>query len=354
MRNRRDQRDVACHRDPVDWPSLPRHANEPTIQYTHRVRAEEGVAVTLDLSYNREQVALQRSIAGHCERSGLGPLAASSVGLPVGFWAGLAELGVLGLGTVEGGGGPVDIAAGMETLGFFAAPGPLVSTFHAGALLDHAAMSAVARGTNFVSVGAGSTFPWAPIASQFVEIDGQEAWLVSIDPFEEVSTTAREPWGVGSPRRLQPLGDASRANAIAEVAIAAYLIGAGHRLIDQAAEYARDRHQFGKPIATFQAVSHPLAQLSTRLGASRVLCRGAAQRLEDRTYDAHRSAAVARVSAVGSASDTGYAVHQIYGAMGFTREGPVATFSHRIRQVGCLPPGVRTSRSRVLDGVANL
>jgi len=275
--------------------------------------------------------------------------------MPPGYWDGLAELGVLGLGTHEGGGGAVDIAAGMETLGSFAAPGPLVGTFHAGALLDDTSMRDVASGKHFVSVGTGTTYPWSPVASHILEIRGDDAWLVAADGLEAVWTTAREQWGSGTPQQLDHIGNARRANAIAEIAIAAYLVGAAQQLIDQAAAYSRDRHQFGKPIATFQAVSHPLAQLSVRVAASRVLCRSAAQRLDDAPEHnddlAIRSAAVARVSAYESACDTAYAVHQIYGAVGFTREGPVASYSHQIRQVGCLPPSVRSSRSRVIEHI---
>lgn len=315
--------------------------------------------MTLDLSYNSEQTALQRSIGGLCGRLGLGPRYVPTHEMPAGYWDGLAELGVLGLGTHDGGGGPVDIAAAMETLGSFAAPGPLVGTFHAGALLDDASMRGVASGQHFVSVGTGTTYPWAPVATHVVEIRGDDAWLVAPDGLSAVSTTAREQWGTGSPRELEHLGNACRANGVAEIATAAYLVGAAQQLIDEAATYTRDRHQFGKPIATFQAVSHPLAQLSVRVAASRVLCRSAAQRLDDAPEhdddSAVRSAAVARVSAYESAIDTAYAVHQVYGAVGFTREGPVAAYSHQIRQVGCLPPSLRSSRARVIQhiGITN-
>ncbi|HRE00213.1 MAG TPA: acyl-CoA dehydrogenase family protein, partial [Ilumatobacteraceae bacterium] len=132
-------------------------------------------------------------------------------------------------------------------------------------------------------------------------------------------------------------------------AIAAYLVGAASELLRLATEYARDRVQFNRPIATFQAVSHPLATASTRLNASRILARRAAQHVDADRDDAPASAATARLSAVGSASAIASQAHQLFGAMGFTLEGPVAHLSHRIRQVGLLAPDQRRSRALVVD-----
>lgn len=304
--------------------------------------------MSLDLSYSAEQVALQTSIATFCDRSGLGPLYTVHEALPDGFWAGLAEIGVLGLGTEQVGGGPLEIAAAMETLGSFGAPGPLVGTFTAGALLDPDEMRPFASGTSMVSVGDGTTYPWAPRAACFIELGQKEAWLVQPGEITPVETTAGEPWGRVDGTRTRSLGPAENAGALAEIAIAAFLVGAGTKLLRDTVDYARERKQFGKPIATFQAVSHPLAQASTRLTASKILCRGAAQRLDDGAGGAHTATATARVSAIGSATAMAYLAHQVFGAMGFTQEGPVAHLSHRIRQVGMLPPRLADSRERVL------
>lgn len=308
----------------------------------------------LELSYGDEQVALQESLAGFCEHAGLGPRYAIDDPLPPDFWSGIADIGVLGLGTDEGGGGVLEIAAAMETLGSYGAPGPLVGTFTAGALLDADRFRAIASGAELVSVGDGVAFPWAPRASHFIELHHDEAFLVEPGDIDDVMTTAGEPWGRLHPTRVESLGSAAVAAARAEVAIAAYLVGAADRLLTDSAEYARDRRQFGKQIATFQAVSHPLAQLSTRLAASRILCRGAAQRLEDDTKHAVSAASTARVSAVASATEMAYRAHQVFGAMGFTIEGPVAHLSHRIRQFGMLPPRLSDARERVLDRIPAL
>jgi hypothetical protein len=306
--------------------------------------------LNLKLSYDDEQLALQDSIDGYCKRAGTGPLFAVDDPLPGSFWSGLASLGVLYLGTDIGGGGVLEIAAAMETLGKHGAPGPLVGTFCATALLADDEIERVGSGDALVSVGQDRLFPWAPVASLFVEVAGVEAWLVEPGgAIDRLETTGNEPWGYIEPVRVRLLGDARRALSLTQVAAAAYLVGAAQELVDLAAEYARDRVQFSKPIATFQAVSHPLAAVSVRLNASRILARGAAQRLDSNDIGADAAAATARLSAIGSAMATAYQVHQLFGAMGFTVEGPVGHLSHRIRQVGLLPPNQNYSHELVLD-----
>jgi alkylation response protein AidB-like acyl-CoA dehydrogenase len=306
--------------------------------------------VSLQLDYDDEQVALQDSIDGYCRRSGTGPLFACRDELPAGFWDGLAALGVLGLGTESGGGGALEIAAAMETLGGHGVPGPLVGTFTAAALLGADNVESITTGETLVSVGSRDLFPWAPLASIFIEIDGEAAWLLeSPTSIEPLDTTGNEPWGRFVSTRLESLAGAERALALADIAIAAYVVGAAGELLDLGAEYAGDRVQFNKPIATFQAVSHPLAVAWTRVNASRIIARGAADKLDRGAVDAASAAATARLSATASATAVAYQAHQLFGAMGFTEEGPVAHLSHRIRQVGMLPPDQSRARDLVLQ-----
>lgn len=308
--------------------------------------------MALKLAYDDEQLALQASIEGFCARAGTGPLFTLEDPLPAGFWDGLAELGVLGLGTVRGGGGALEIAAAMETLGARGAPGPLVGTFTAAAVLADDEIDAVAHGAVLVSVGQAGLFPWAPQAGIFFEAVSDTLFRVDVDDgFEVVDTTGNEPWGRCRPTRRTEVDGAPGALARADVAIAAYVVGAAQELLDLGADYARDRVQFKKPIATFQAVSHPLAVASMQVNASRVLTRGAAQKLDAGADDAASAAATARLSAVASATAAAYQAHQLYGAMGFTQEGPVAHLSHRIRHAGLLPPEQSRARDLVLQSL---
>ncbi|MCY3616214.1 MAG: acyl-CoA dehydrogenase family protein [Acidimicrobiaceae bacterium] len=308
--------------------------------------------MSLDLSYRSEQEELARSVDGLCRRCGTGAGFTDSDPLPEQYWRGLAELGVLGLGTAAGGGGALEIAACMEQLGAHGAPGPLVGTFTAGALLDPSEMEPISEGRQLASVGQPPLLPWAAQAGVFVEIDSSEAWLSRpVSAPEPVDTTAGEPWGRTELERLRPLGDATTAVALGQTAAAAYLAGAAQNLVEIASQYAKDRVQFNRPIATFQAISHPLASCSVAVSASRILARAAACALDNRDPDAPAAAARARLSATASATAAAYQAHQTFGAIGFTIEGPVAHVSLRIRQLSLQPVPQASARAHVLESL---
>ena len=306
----------------------------------------------LDLAYSSEQQELARSVDGLCRRCGTGAGFTDSEPLPPEYWSGLADLGVLALGTADGGGGSLEIAAAMEQLGLHGAPGPLVGTFVAGALLDPSEMEPIAGGRKLASVGQPPLMPWAAAAEVFIELRPEGAWLCEpATAPEPVETTAGEPWGRVEFQRLRHLGDGISAAAVGEAAAAAYLAGAASHLVDIASEYAKDRVQFNRPIATFQAISHPLASCSVSVTASRIMAREAASAIDNNDPDAPAAAARARLSAVASATAAAYQAHQTFGAIGFTIEGPVAHVSLRIRQLSLQPLPQAAARTRVLQGL---
>lgn len=65
------------------------------------------------------------------------------------------------------------------------------------------------------------------------------------------------------------------------VALSAICIGAAQAAVDQATEYAKERKQFGRSIASFQAISHKLAEMQTLVDAGRLLMLRAARRLSE-------------------------------------------------------------------------
>jgi alkylation response protein AidB-like acyl-CoA dehydrogenase len=269
--------------------------------------------------------------------------------LPAGWWTGLAELGVLGLATPDGGGSITSITAAMEELGRADAPGPLVATFIAGQLVDRATRQAIASGTALAAVGVAPLVPWLPHADVVVLLDGPSAHLARVlGDVERVQVLGGEPWGRATFERIGDLGPAAAAVAVGDVALGAYVTASGARLVEEAAAYATDRVQFGQPIGAFQAVSHPLADVFVRLAAARTLVRMAAHALDIGTADGTALAAAGRLSAAGAAMAAAFRAHQTYGAVGFTVEGPVGARSARIRQLTLAPPGDRHARDEVL------
>jgi alkylation response protein AidB-like acyl-CoA dehydrogenase len=109
------------------------------------------------------------------------------------------------------------------------------------------------------------------------------------------------------------------------VANAAELAGAMIGAIEVARAHVSVRQQFGRHIGSFQAVQHQLAQAHVHAQGAKWLARRAAWNL-----DVDRAAAVAAAYATAHALDLFDAVHQVVGAIGFTREFDLHLWSLRL------------------------
>ncbi|AUV82298.1 acyl-CoA dehydrogenase [Salinigranum rubrum] len=109
------------------------------------------------------------------------------------------------------------------------------------------------------------------------------------------------------------------------IGIAAQAVGLSQAALDEAVSYARDREQFGGPIADIQAIRHKLADMATKVHASRQLVRAAAERA-DRGADPRTEAAMAKYFASESAVDVCNEAVQVHGGYGYTTDFPVERF----------------------------
>ena len=99
------------------------------------------------------------------------------------------------------------------------------------------------------------------------------------------------------------------------VGIAAQALGIHQRALELAVAYARERQQFGRPIAEHQAIQFKIAQISTELAASRALTYHAAA--GEKTSEAGRLAAQAKLYASEAANRACAESLQIHGGNGF-------------------------------------
>jgi alkylation response protein AidB-like acyl-CoA dehydrogenase len=106
------------------------------------------------------------------------------------------------------------------------------------------------------------------------------------------------------------------------VTLAASATGLARAALEYAVVYAKDRVQFGKPIAEHQAVAFRLADMALRVDASRLLAWRAAQML-DRGERASTEAAMAKLHASETAMWCTWAAVQTLGGWGYSREYPV-------------------------------
>jgi alkylation response protein AidB-like acyl-CoA dehydrogenase len=122
----------------------------------------------------------------------------------------------------------------------------------------------------------------------------------------------------------------SRLRSRGALASAALLLGAADALMGVTRQYALERHQFGRPIGSFQAVKHHLASAYVKLEMSRPLTYRAALSLDDAPDSAARDCSMAKATASNAALDMARASLQIHGAMGYTWEHDIHLWMKRI------------------------
>src|SRR5690606_15267779 len=103
--------------------------------------------------------------------------------------------------------------------------------------------------------------------------------------------------------------------------IAAQAVGIAQGALDAALAYAKEREQFGKPIAAQQAIQFKLADMATRIEAARLLTYQAAW-LEGQGLPYGKASAMAKLFAGDTAMDATVEAVQIFGGYGYTREYP--------------------------------
>jgi butyryl-CoA dehydrogenase len=107
------------------------------------------------------------------------------------------------------------------------------------------------------------------------------------------------------------------------VAIAALAVGVIQRCVDDSVAYANERHTFGRPIGSNQAVAFRCADMEVQLAAARRLVYHAAW-LHDRGRPFKREAAVAKLFATEAAIEATRSATQVFGGYGFMDETPVS------------------------------
>jgi short-chain 2-methylacyl-CoA dehydrogenase len=103
------------------------------------------------------------------------------------------------------------------------------------------------------------------------------------------------------------------------VAIAALALGLARACLDVCVEYANERNAFGGPIARFQGVSFPIADLAVALESARLLTYHAAWR-KDQGLPFRQAAAIAKLQATEAAVAAGRTATQVFGGTGFLEE----------------------------------
>ena len=217
-------------------------------------------------------------------------------------------------------------------------------------------MAAVPDGDGFVLSGPKRHVPYASSADRLVVLartggaeGGAEAVdLFLVDPTAEGVTLTLQPTVAGDTQyrvdldrvrveatdRIGPAGTGwatwSTVMADAIVLVAAQAVGAAEATHALTTQYAKERHQFDKPIGAFQSISHYLADGITAIDGARVLVHRAAWS-RDEGRDVSTLAPMAKLFATQTCRDvTGVAI-QVHGGMGFTVECDAQLYFRRAK-----------------------
>ncbi|CAH0128180.1 acyl-CoA dehydrogenase [Peribacillus simplex] len=109
------------------------------------------------------------------------------------------------------------------------------------------------------------------------------------------------------------------------IGIAAQALGIAEGAMEHAVQYAKDRVQFGKPIAQQQGIGFKLAEMATGIEASRLLVYRAAY-LRSQGLNCGKEAAMAKLFASRTAVEVAIEAVQVFGGYGYTTEYPVERY----------------------------
>lgn len=109
------------------------------------------------------------------------------------------------------------------------------------------------------------------------------------------------------------------------ISIAALALGIAKGAYDAALNYAKERHQFGVPISSFQGISFKLADMATEIEAAELLIRQAAD-LKNRHQPMTKESAMAKYFASEVSVRCATEAVQIFGGYGYTKDFPVEKF----------------------------
>ncbi len=126
-------------------------------------------------------------------------------------------------------------------------------------------------------------------------------------------------------------------------------LGAMDALFERTVAYAKDRIAFGRPIGSFQAIKHALADLSLRIEGTRATLAGAAPAVEQGAHDAPSIASVAKAYCGDAAVELSQGCLQIHGGIGFTWEHDLHLYLRRLTSDAALFGDPIWHRERLAD-----
>lgn len=131
--------------------------------------------------------------------------------------------------------------------------------------------------------------------------------------------------------------------------VAAQALGIAQGCLDESIKYAKERKQFGRPIANFQAISFMLADMATEIEAARELIYSTAVLKDSGSPESAKRCAMAKLFASEMCNRVAYKAVQIHGGYGYMKEYKVERF-YRDARITTLYEGTSQVQQMVISG----
>ena len=319
----------------------------------------------MDFTFNEDQQALRDSVGKflmvEAAPEKLRDVWQTSAGRTSELRAKLAEQGLTALSVPEADGGlgmgDLDWALMTQELGYFGIPDSLADTAYLATGLLAALpednevrrtwLPCIANGSARIAVGHPVN-PWvtdAPMADLLLlahpEASGTE-WhallpaQVKLTPHASIDASRRLATVEWTPTEATRIASGAEGQALADALVnrgalnvSGQLIGLAQRMLDLTVDYAAQRKQFGKPIGTFQAVKHQLADVVTKIEFAKPVLYRAASALASNDADASVRVSHAKLVCAEAGWLSARKGIQVHGAMGYTWEVDLQMFMKR-------------------------
>ncbi|MEZ0580742.1 acyl-CoA dehydrogenase family protein [Nocardioides sp. MH1] len=323
----------------------------------------------MEFALSEEQAELASTVravlAKQADSAAVRAAVASEAGYDAALWSTLCEqVGVAALGVPEEhdgfGATFFETAVVLEELGRSLAPSPLLATVIATeALLAGGTDEAKARLLPRIAAGEIATFALDPGPV----LDGADAAIVlatvgpqlvelapsRVEPLETMDQTIRlatiwaeEPVAIGE-------GGVARARAdlVAAASAAALAVGLSARALQMTVDYSKERVQFGRPIGSFQALKHRMADMLARLEIARSASWAASYALATHAPDAEQLTRTAASYCLETATHLAGECIQLHGGIAITWEHDAHLVFKRAHALGQLFGAPHEQRARI-------
>ena len=305
----------------------------------------------MKFTFTEDQLLFQSSVRNllekECTAERVRALWDTETGRSPEVWSKLAEIGLFGLLVPEDRGGlgmsEVDLVLLIEETGRVALPEPVVETAAIGVplLRDSTAdalkdqwLGSVASGEAILTVGhaANPFVSDAHVADLLLLQHGDEVHAVpkkrtSLE-WQECNDASRRLFKVDwTPSSETRMARGEEARLLLDAALdrgalatAAQALGIAQQLVDLAVDYAKQREQFGRPIGSFQAVKHMLADVQVEIEFARPVVYRAAHSIAHGSPTRGVAVSHAKAAACEAAVLAAKTALQVHGAIGYTWE----------------------------------